>query len=111
MAGAVVVMHRSCLPLIVLSLVVASPLTAEAANRANVSVGELVRAINAADAGSVPYRTTRISPSDVRAVRCIGPDEEPKEFECTWRQRSRHGWIERKTWVAAVAGRGWHVID
>jgi len=106
----VVAMHRSLLPLIALSLVVAFPPTAEAANRANISAGDLARAINAADAGSVPYRKAKISPSDIRAVRCVGPDEEPTEFECTWRQRSRHGWVGRKTWVA-IDGHGWHVVD
>jgi hypothetical protein len=106
----VVAMHRSAFPLIALSLVVALPPTAGAANRANVSAGDLARAINAADALAVAYRRAKLSPSDLRAVRCIGPDEEPTEFECTWQQRSRHGWVARKTWVA-IDGRGWHVID
>ena len=94
----------------VLSLVVSYPLTAGAVNRANISAGEFSRAINAADAGSVPYRKVKIYPSDIRALRCIGPNEEPTEFECAWRQRSRHGWVGRKTWIA-IDGRGWHVID
>jgi len=106
----VVAMHRSLLPLIALSLAVALPPAAEAVNRAKISAGDLVRAINAADAGSVPYRKAKIFLSDIRTVRCIGPDEEPTEFECTWRQRSPHGWVGRKTWVA-VDSRGWHVID
>jgi hypothetical protein len=106
----VVAMRSTLLPLIALSVGVASPPNAGAANRANVSADELAQAINAAGVGSVPYRKAKISSSDIRAIRCIGPDEEPTEFECTWRQRSRHGWIGRKTWVA-IDGRGWHVID
>jgi len=106
----VVDMHRSLLPLVVLSLVVAFCPAAPASTRANISAGALARAINAADAGSVPYRKAKISPYDIRAIRCVGPNEEATEIQCTWWQRSRHGWVKRKTWLA-IDSHGWHVID
>jgi len=105
----VVDMHRSLLTIFVLSLAVAFCPAAQA-KRANISAGDLARAINAADAGSVPYRLASISSSDIRGVRCEGPDKEPTEFECKWWQRSRHGWVGRKTWLA-IDSHGWHVID
>lgn len=73
--GMVVAMNRSLLPFIALSLALTFPLTVEAMKRANISVGDPARAINAADAASAPYRKEKISPSEIRAVRCIGPDE------------------------------------
>lgn len=48
--------------------------------------------------------------ADIRVGRCVGPNEEPTEFECTWSQRSGKVWRKAKTWFA-VDGEGWHVID
>jgi hypothetical protein len=91
-----------------LFLVVVTPV--EAANRARVSAKQLATALNKADNQSVPYRQGMLSASDIRQVRCIGPDEEPTEFNCTWQQRTKSGWANRQTWMA-VDGRGWKVID
>jgi hypothetical protein len=79
------------------------------ANSAKVSPRELSKAIDAADPQLVPYRTKKVSPADIRDVRCTGPDEEPTEFQCTWRQHTNAGWIRRQTWLA-IDGDGWHVI-
>jgi hypothetical protein len=81
-----------------------------AANRANVSPQELAKAINQADSGSAPYRQGSSSPRDIRSVRCLGPDEEPTEFECRWLQHTKRGWTRRRTWLA-IGGAGWRVID
>jgi hypothetical protein len=84
--------------------------SASAVVRATVTPEELATAINKADAQLVPYRTTRMSPRDIRAVRCIAPDEEPTEFQCEWQQRIKGGWINRTTWLA-IDGNGWYVMD
>jgi len=93
---------------IVVVLLVATP--ALAVVREVVTPQELAAAINKADAPLVPYRKTRISPADIRAVRCTAPDEEPTEFECKWQQRIKGGWVKRATWLA-VDGSGWYVMD
>ena len=51
-----------------------------------------------------------MAPSDIRAVRCIAPDEEPTEFQCRWRQRIMGGWAERVTWLT-IDAKGWRVMD
>jgi hypothetical protein len=89
---------------------VAVATAAQAAHHARISPQDFARVVSIADATSVPYRTRTISASDVRALRCIGPDEEPTEFRCTWRRRSSHGWKRRETWIA-IDGKGWRVID
>ena len=94
---------------IALFTILALPSMATGANVAKISPRELAQAINRADARSVPYTKAKISPADIRISKCIGPDEEPTEFECTWRQRSDH-WALRKTWLA-IDSRGWRVID
>ncbi len=83
---------------------------AVAANRAHISANVLAAAINEAGSKAVPYRHGKLPASDVRRVSCVGPDEEPTEFQCTWRQRTPRGWAKRQTWLA-IDGRGWHVID
>lgn len=93
---------------IALVLLVAS--SAAAVIRAAVTPQELATAINEADAELVPYRTTRISPRDIRAVHCIAPDEEPTEFQCKWQQRIKGGWKDRTTWLA-IDRSGWRVMD
>ena len=80
------------------------------AGRAKVSPNELAQAVNQADRRAVYYLNTKISPADIRIIKCVGPDEEPTEFECEWRQRVGHRWIGRKTWLA-IDGSGWHDID
>jgi hypothetical protein len=95
---------------LVIVAVLSLPSAGLAANRANVSPQELAKAINQADFQSVPYRNSKLSPADIRNVRCVAPDEEPTEFECTWQQRTNTGWIKRQTSLA-VDGGGWHVID
>jgi len=86
------------------------PSLAPAVNVANVSPKELARAIDMDDGRAPPRRKTGISASDIRISRCIGPGEEPTEFECTWRQFTAHRWVVRKTRLA-IDGQGWHVID
>ena len=87
------------------------PTGAFAANHAHISAREMVAAIKPAD----PVQLDRVdaatvSVSSVRVIRCVGPDEEPTEFECTWQTRGRTGWISHKSWLA-VDGKGWHFID
>lgn len=94
---------------VALCVVLFAAMPATAANRANVSPEELAAAINAADVVVVPYRKTKVAPADIRSVRCIRPDEEPTEFQCAWRQRTKHGWAKRKTWLA-IYGTAWLVI-
>jgi hypothetical protein len=84
--------------------------SAAAVVRVTVTPQDLATATNQADAKLVPYRRTRISPADIRAVRCIAPDEEPTEFQCKWRLRLKDGWIGRKTWLV-IDGSGWRVMD
>jgi hypothetical protein len=96
------------LPLVAAMLTL--PVTALAANRVNLSPRELAQAINQADASLVPYGRGKLSPADLRMIRCVRPDEEPTEFECTWRQRAGLRWASRKAWLA-IDGRGWHIID
>lgn len=86
------------------------PLPAEAEVRTTVTPQQLALAVNSADALLVPYRKAKLAPADVRHVRCIAPDEEPTEFECKWQQRTKAGWVSRKTWLASD-GKGWHVMD
>lgn len=93
---------------IVLVLLAASP--SEAVVRAMVTPHTLSAAINKADALLVPYRRMKLSPHDIRAVRCIAPDEEPTEFQCKWQQRIRGRWINRTTWLTTDAN-GWRVMD
>jgi hypothetical protein len=88
----------------------AGPPGALAANHAKVSPRELALAINKADALLVPYRQGKVLASEIRGVRCIGPDEEPTEFQCTWQHRVKRGWVARKTWLS-IDGGGWHVMD
>jgi hypothetical protein len=80
------------------------------ANSLRVSSEDLAKAINRADAAAVPYRTGRLSPRDVRRLRCAGPEEEPTEFDCRWEQRTGRGWLKRSTWVA-IDGDHLVVID
>jgi len=87
------------------------PTGAFGANHAHISAREMVAAIKRAD----PVQLDRVdaaavSVSSVRVIRCVGPDEEPTEFECTWQTRGRTGWISHKNWLA-VDGKGWHFID
>jgi hypothetical protein len=91
-------------------MVLTLPATAMAANHAKVSPTELARAINLADRRSVPYRKGKISPSDILIIKCTGPDVEPTEFDCAWRQRTGRRWVGRKTWLA-IDGSGWQVVD
>lgn len=77
---------------------------------ATVTPQELALAINKADAALVPYRTKTMSPGNIRAVRCIAPDEEPTEFQCTWQQGIKGGWLKRTTWLA-IDGNGWRVMN
>jgi hypothetical protein len=87
-----------------------APSVGLAANSANITRQAFARAINDAQLKSAPYRKVRVSAADIRILRCTGPDEEPTEFECYWRQRTGHGWIRRQTRLA-IDGAGWRVID
>ncbi len=78
--------------------------------RERVTPQELATAINKADALLVPYRIGKMSASDVRAVQCIAPEEEPTEFQCKWQQRIKESWVKRTTWLV-IDGNGWRVMD
>ncbi len=93
----------------VLLVFIAAP-PAAAANRPHVSAKELVSAVNEADPRAVPYRHGKLSASEKRALRCVGSDEEPTEFRCTWEQRTLGAWVKRETGLA-IDGAGWHVTD
>jgi len=89
-------------------LVAATP--GSAMVRATVTPVELADAINRADGALVPYRGSVLLAKDIKSVRCVGPDEEPTEFRCSWFQRSRRGWVKRRPWLAAD-GKGLQVMD
>ena len=87
------------------------PTGAFAANHARLSASELVRAIKRADPVQVDgIDAAQITISSVRVIRCVGPDEEPTEFECVWQTHGKDGWIEHRSWLA-VDGDGRHFID
>jgi len=68
----------------------ALPSSAQAVNRAEVTPAELARAlIPVASIRAYHIDKTRIRPTDLRILRCVGPEEEPTEFECTWLQRTK----------------------
>jgi hypothetical protein len=92
-----------------LALLIAAS-AASAAVREQVTPQELASAINKAPLAFVPYRTTKLSPDDVRAVRCIAPYEEPTEFQCKWQHRVKAGWVKRTTWLT-IDAEGWRVMD
>lgn len=93
------------------TLFCAVPTSALAANHAHISPSELVAAIKRADRVQLDgVDPAHVTASSVRVVRCIGPDEEPTEFECIWQTRGKNGWIKHKSWLA-VDGKGWHFID
>jgi hypothetical protein len=82
-----------------------------AVNRTSISRAEFARALRHADPillGNV--NRDEISAKSIRVIGCIGPDEEPTEFECRWQLRTSRGWKEYKNWLA-VDGRGWHLMD
>jgi len=82
-----------------------------ASNRAHVSALEMAKAIaEVAHTPAYDYGREPIRAADIRVLRCIGPDEEPTEFECVWQHRTPHKWVRYKTWLA-IDGRGGHVID
>jgi hypothetical protein len=70
------------------------------ANSIRVSPKELAGVINRARPSDVHPTADKLSPHDIRRVRCIGPDEEPTEFDCRWEQHTRRGWVKRSTWIA-----------
>ena len=109
-ADTIVAMPRHLSLPTVLFMVLALPAMASAENRAKVSPAELARALNHTDGRVDPYLKVKISPSEIRVIECVGPDEEPTEFECSWRQREGRGWVRRSNWLA-IDGSGWHVID
>jgi len=96
--------------IVAIAVVLFGASSAAPAVRRTVTAEELATAINKADALLVPYRKTNVSPGNVRAVRCIAPDEEPTEFQCKWEEHIRGGWVKRTTWLA-IDGNGWHVMD
>lgn len=87
------------------------PSHAFAANHRQISPSELVAAIKRADPVQLDgVAASTVTTSSVRVIRCVGPDEEPTEFECVWQTRGKTGWIKHKSWLA-VDGKGWHFID
>lgn len=82
-----------------------------ASNRAKISPTEMAEAINeVANLSGHRYGPLPIRAADIRVLKCIGPDEEPTEFECVWQHRSAGKWVRYKSWLA-IDGKGWHVID
>jgi hypothetical protein len=99
---------RFAYPALVLLL---TPTGAFAANHAHISAREMVAAIKRADPVQLDgVDAATVSISSVRVIRCVGPDEEPTEFECAWQTRGKGGWINHKSWLA-VDGAGWLFID
>lgn len=84
--------------------------SALATNYAKVTPRQLAHAIAENRLESAPYLHGKISPADIRIIRCAGPDEEPTEFRCTWQQRTGAGWVKRETWLA-IDGEGWHINE
>jgi hypothetical protein len=103
-------MGRLVLAVIALPALLSTPAHVSAKNRAQISPTELVQAINAFDTAAMPSTPARLVPSEVRIVRCVGPDEEPTEFQCEWRQRVGNHWVRRTTWLARD-GSVWRDID
>ena len=82
-----------------------------ASNRAHVSASEMANAITeVANTPVYRYGPKPIRPADIRVLKCVGPDEEPTEFECVWERRAAGRWVRYKTWLA-IDGKGWQVID
>jgi hypothetical protein len=82
-----------------------------AINRAHIPPAQMVAAIKSADPAQLNgVKASEITSSSVCVIRCIGPDEEPTEFECVWQSRGKRGWITHRSWLA-IDGRGWHFID
>jgi hypothetical protein len=82
-----------------------------AANRAAISRAEFAKALKAADPARLDHvDRSKLSVRSIRLLGCIGPDEEPTEFQCSWLQRTAHGWKRRETWLA-IDGKGWRVMD
>jgi hypothetical protein len=79
--------------LTIVAIVLSAVTPCAAMVRERVTPQELATAINKADALLVPYRTKKMSSSDVRTVRCIASDEEPTEFQCKWQQRINGHWV------------------
>ena len=102
--------YPAAMRLIILVLLALLPVSAQAENRAVIPVEAFVAALKAADATVLPnIDRSRLSAKSVRWVRCVGPVEEPTEFECTWLLRSGHRWIKHRNWLAMDAA-GWHLI-
>ena len=91
---------------VVLGALLTLPSVSVPANRVDIQPQEFAKAIDQVDA----FRKEKLSAADIRIVKCIRPDEEPTEFECTWLRRTNAGWIKHRTWLARDAT-GWHVID
>jgi|SRR5579859_2568746 len=99
------------LPLSAAAIAILIPASAMAINRAQISPSEMVAAIKIADSAQLDgVNAAEAAASSIRVKRCIGPDEEPTEFECLWQTRGKDGWINHKSWLA-IDGRGWHFID
>ena len=94
----------------VIAVVLLGASSAASAIRGTVTAEEIATAINKADAPLVPYRKSKLSPANVRAIHCIAPDEEPTEFQCKWEEHIKGRWAKRTTWLA-IDGNGWHVMD
>ena len=76
------------------------PTVAFAANHARISAREMVAAIKRAAPMQLDgVDAATVSVSSVRVIRCVGPDEEPTEFECAWQTRGKTGWINHKNWL------------
>lgn len=92
-----------------IAIILLSTSPAMAVVRATITPKDFAAAINKADAVLVPFRTGRLVAADVRSIRCLAPDEEPTEFQCTWQQRVKGRWVARKTWLIVDAN-GWQVM-
>ncbi len=99
-------MKRTLVALILAGMATA----ADAQNRATVSPEEMARAFNEFDEAINRDRHVPVLARDIRVQRCIGPEEEPTEFECRWKQKTAKGWTRHRNWLA-IDGKGWHIID
>jgi hypothetical protein len=86
------------------------PAAVAAKNRVHIAPMEMVAAIKSADPVLLDgVDAAALTASSVRVIRCVGPDEEPTEFECVWQTRSQGRWNTHKSWLA-MEGKGWRII-
>lgn len=99
---------RVLLPVAALAMLLVEPVAA--VNRVRITPREMMAAIKRAGRAELDgVDPAKVTIRSVRVVRCIGPDEEPTEFECRWQTRDKGVWKTHKSWLA-IDRKGWHFI-